>query len=350
MQNTRDLTLTQGATIREALSVIDGASAKIALVTDDRGRLVGTVSDGDIRRGMLRGLVIGDAVDEVMNRTPLTFKPGDSRAEVSRVARERRIAYIPVIDEAGILTGLYSEDELERASEKPNLVVLMAGGLGTRLRPLTHRKPKPMLEVGGRPILETIIAGFAERGFRRFVICTNYMSEVIRDHFGDGSRLGIEIRYVHERNRLGTAGALSLLDERPTEPFFVMNGDLLTNVDYTNLVRFHYEHDAAATVCVRRQTWQIPYGVIEMRDGVVVSITEKPTQDLFVNAGIYLVNPSAVDQVPRDEFFDMPDLLERLVAQGQTVVSFPIHEYWIDVGHKQEYDKANTEFDTYFDV
>ncbi len=350
MQGTADLTLPEGATIREAMALIDNATVKIALVADARGRLLGTVSDGDIRRGMLRGLAIDDQVTGVMNRDPLTFGPGDSRDEIRRLKRERHIAHIPVIDGDGVLTGIYSDDELERAGEKPNLVVLMAGGLGTRLRPLTHKTPKPMLEVGGRPILETIITGFANRGFRRFVVCVNYMSDVIRSYFGDGTDLGVDIAYVHESKRLGTAGALSLLDERPTDPFFVMNGDLLTNVNYKELLRFHFEHDATATVCVRRQKWQIPYGVVETRDGVVVSITEKPCHDIFVNAGIYLVNPEVVDLIPRDQFFDMPDLLERLVDDRRTVVSFPIHEYWIDVGQKQEYDKANTEFDTYFDV
>ena len=220
----------------------------------------------------------------------------------------------------------------------------MVGGLGTRLRPLTKDMPKPMLKVGNKPILQTIVEKFAEYGFVNITMCVNFNASIIRDYFGDGKEFGVNIDYVLEQKRMGTAGALSLLKERPSEPFFVMNGDLLTNVNFEHIFNYHTLHKATATMCVREYDYEVPYGVVKMNDNKITAIAEKPVQKFFVSAGIYMLSPEILDLIPQDEFYDMPTLFEKAIAQDKNVISFPIHEYWIDIGRLEEYQKANEEY------
>jgi len=224
----------------------------------------------------------------------------------------------------------------------------MVGGLGTRLRPLTENTPKPMLPVGGKPILQTIVEKFVKYGFINIVMCVGYKSNIIQDFFGDGSKLGANISYVFEEKRMGTAGALSLLPEQPDKPFFVMNGDLLTNVNFEHLLDFHLENNSLATMCVREYDFQVPYGVVNVENGKILSIEEKPVQKFFVSAGIYMLSPDCISHIPKNEFFDMPTLFEKLISMDKNTVSFPLREYWLDIGRMEEYEKANQEYHKVF--
>ena len=224
----------------------------------------------------------------------------------------------------------------------------MVGGLGTRLRPLTETTPKPMLKVGNKPILQTIVEKFAEYGYTDIVMCVNYKSDIIQDYFKDGSDFGVNIEYILEEQRMGTAGALSLLKDKPNEPFFVMNGDLLTNVNFEHLHNYHIATNSVATMCVREYDFQVPYGVVNIKDSKIVSIEEKPTHKFFVSAGIYMLSAKVLDYIPNNEFYDMPTLFEKLIGLSENTVSFPIREYWLDIGRMEEYKKANDEYSEVF--
>ena len=252
------------------------------------------------------------------------------------------------MDNDGNLIGIEVLDELVVRKSKTNKVVLMVGGLGTRLRPLTENIPKPMLNVGGKPILQTIIEKFVSYGFVNIVMCVGYKSDVIQDFFGDGMKFGANIEYVFEEKRMGTAGALSLLRTKPDEPFFVMNGDLLTNVNFEHLLDFHMSNNSVATMCVREYDFQVPYGVVNVEDGAILSIEEKPVHKFFVSAGIYMLNPKCIDMIPENEFYDMPTLFENLIEMQKHTISFPLREYWLDIGRIEEYEKANSEYDDVF--
>ncbi|MCF6173216.1 MAG: NTP transferase domain-containing protein [Campylobacteraceae bacterium] len=222
----------------------------------------------------------------------------------------------------------------------------MVGGLGTRLRPLTETTPKPMLPVGGKPILQTIVERFASYGFVNIVMCVGYKSNIIQDYFGDGSRFGVNIEYVLENKRMGTAGALSLLSDaqKPKEPFFVMNGDLLTNMNFENMLEFHSSNNSKATMAVREYDFQVPYGVVNVDNGKIINIEEKPVHKFFVSAGIYMLNPDAIELIPNNEFYDMPTLFEKYIELGENTMSFPLREYWLDIGRIEEYEQANSEY------
>ena len=220
----------------------------------------------------------------------------------------------------------------------------MVGGLGSRLRPLTETTPKPMLKVGNKPILQTIVEKFAEYGFSDIIMCVNYKSNIIQDYFGDGSAFGVSIEYILEEQRMGTAGALSLLTSSPHEPFFVMNGDLLTNVNFEHLLDYHINQHALATMCVREYDFQVPYGVVNVEGNLIRSIVEKPIHKFFVSAGIYMLSPEVIDYIPKNEFYDMPTLFEALMNKDQRTISFPIREYWLDIGRMEEYERANNEY------
>lgn len=338
--------IAEGASIREALQVID--AMRIGLVVDDGRRLKGSVTDGDIRRGLLRSVSLDDPVSSVMNVRPHTAAAHLTRAEIRAMPEAAAYRFIPVVDAGGRVVGVEGVVSAVSPEVKSNRVVLMAGGLGKRLRPLTETIPKPMLKVGSRPLLETILMHIAEQGFRHFFISVNYKGEIVRDHFGDGSRWNVSVRYIEESKRMGTAGALSLLPDRPSEPIVVMNGDLLTKVDLLHLLDFHAEHGAAATMCVREYDFQVPFGVVNFDGSKILGVEEKPVQRFFVNAGIYVLDPSVLDMVSEDEFLDMPSLFNRLVAAGHEAAVFPIREYWADIGRMDDLLRANGEFDEVF--
>ncbi|PWC09728.1 nucleotidyltransferase family protein [Brenneria corticis] len=326
--------------IREALEIIDAEAIRIALVVTSDRKLLGTVTDGDIRRGLLRNLKMDEPVQLVMNKNPTVASPEVSRKKLLQMMEEISVLSIPILN-GEYLVGLETVHDM---SEKPiyeNPVFLMAGGFGTRLKPLTDSCPKPLLKVGDKPILETTLNNFISHGFKNFYISTHYMPEMIMDHFGDGSKWGVNITYVYENNPLGTGGALGLLPKDiPQLPLLMMNGDVLTNVDYQNLLKFHNEGKADATMCVREYQYQIPYGVVTGKGNKIVEMVEKPVQHYYVNAGIYVISPKLFNSVEKDKKIDMPTLLEEEIKKMGEVLMFPIHEYWLDIGRMDDFKKA----------
>jgi dTDP-glucose pyrophosphorylase len=334
--------------LREALETIDRAGCQIALVVDTNRRLLGTLSDGDARRGLLRGLNLGDRVEVAMHKAPTCARAGETRHSILATMRRLGLHQIPVLDAAGRVVGLETVDDYLATPAREHWVVIMAGGLGSRLEVLTRDTPKPMLKVGARPLLETIVRGYAEQGFRRFYIAVNYKSEQIEAHFGDGSALGVDIRYLREQTRLGTAGPLSMLPERPMLPVVVTNADLLTKEDYGRMVDRHVEADADATMAVRDYEMQVPFGVVRERDGRIEAIEEKPVQRFVVSAGMYVLSPQALDLVPRNEFFDMPSLFGAMVERGMRTRCHAIDGYWLDIGRPPDFERANMDFNEVF--
>ena len=348
MKNIEVIKLKQNATIKEALGIIDSGAIQIALVVDDNDKLIGTLTDGDIRRGILKGLDLDSSIETIVFKEPAVAKISSTKEEILKLALSRKLHQIPVVDDNGRVLGIKEIEELVEPKIKTNRVILMVGGLGTRLRPLTQDTPKPMLKVGNKPILQTIVEKFAEYGFVNITMCVNFNASIIRDYFGDGREFGVNIDYVLEQKRMGTAGALSLLKERPSEPFFVMNGDLLTNVNFEHIFNYHMLNKATATMCVREYDYEVPYGVVKMNDNKIIEIAEKPVQKFFVSAGIYMLSPEILDLIPQDEFYDMPTLFEKLIKLSKNVISFPIREYWLDIGRMEEYQRANEEYKEVF--
>lgn len=344
MNNFKKILLPQDATIRCALEIIDSGSLKIALVADPTQKLLGTLTDGDIRRAILAGRGLDDSIETIYFRTPTTCGINDSKEKILQLAIAHKLYQIPIVDSDGIIVGIAEVDELLQPAQRANKIVLMAGGLGTRLSPLTDTTPKPMLHVGNKPILETIIENFAKYGYTEIILSVNYKSHIIEEYFGNGSAYGVKIQYVHESKRMGTAGALALIRNSLTEPFFVMNGDLLTNINFEHMHDYHLSHDAVATMAVREYDFQVPYGVVNVSEGRILSIEEKPTHKFFVSAGIYMLSPSVLTYIPDDEFFDMPTLFEKLILNEKNAVSFPIREYWLDIGRMSDYERANNEY------
>jgi len=340
--------LSPSQAIKTALEIIDSEALRVALVVGDDNRLLGVVTDGDIRRGLLVGKGLDSPVSEVMNPNPITAKASSSREELIELMNKLDILFIPLIDD-GKLTGLETlHGALVDKPSYENPVFIMAGGFGTRLRPLTDSCPKPMLKIGNKPILETVIRSFVKAGFVNFYISTHYMPDQIINYFGDGSDLGIKITYVHEDEPLGTGGALGLLPESlPTDlPLILMNGDVLTKVDFQRLIDFHQQNQADATMCVREYDYQIPYGVINGEGNKITSMVEKPIQRFFVNAGIYVVSPRVIKSVPKNYRIDMPTLLERHMEERNNVLMFPIHEYWLDIGRMDDFNRAQADIHT----
>jgi dTDP-glucose pyrophosphorylase/predicted transcriptional regulator len=331
----------------ETLRRIDQGSLQLAIV-ERAGKIVGTVTDGDVRRALLGGIGLDASVDVVMNRTPITAPVGISNLAALNLMRRHSIHQLPIVDAEGKVVEVKLIDDLALGQQSDHWVVLMAGGLGSRLKPITDDVPKPLIRVGDKPILETVLGGFVKAGFGKFFISVNYKSEMIREYFGDGSAWGVDISYLEENERLGTAGALSLLPERPKQPFFVMNGDLLTTVNFEQMLKYHRAHQAFSTVCVREHSVTVPFGVIDLDDYRLLGIREKPTQKFFVNAGVYLLDPSVLDHLAGNEVVDMPTLIGRTIADGKQAVVFPLREYWIDVGRLDDLQRASDEFQRIF--
>jgi dTDP-glucose pyrophosphorylase len=332
------------STLREALLKIDAASTQMALVTDRERHLLGTVSDGDIRRGLLKGLSLGDPVAKCMCAVPTTVRAGETREAVLSAMRRAGVHQIPIVDADGVLVGLEIVNDFLIPEARQNWVVIMVGGLGKRLGELTESTPKPMLKVGARPLLETILRSYIDQGFRHFYLAVNYKAELIEAHFGDGAALDAEIRYLREDKALGTAGALSLLPDVPADPFFVANGDLLMKIDYQEMLDKHVEAGAAATMAVREYEFQIPYGVVREENGAIYRIEEKPVCRSLVSAGTYVLSPEALQLVPQNAHYDMPTLFQDLITRGRRTNCCRVHGYWLDIGHMSDYLKANQDF------
>jgi dTDP-glucose pyrophosphorylase/predicted transcriptional regulator len=330
----------ENVSLRTAMEALNLGGVEIALVVDRDGILLGTMTDGDVRRAILSGASLEDAASRFMCRSFTAVSPSTSRAEVLDLMRARVYGQIPVVDGNGRLVGVHLLQEILGASPRPNLAVVMAGGRGERLRPLTDSIPKPMIKVAGRPILERIVLHLVGFGIRRIFFSMNYLGEVIERHFGDGRTLGCRIEYLKEEKPLGTGGALSLLPERPEHPVIVLNGDVLTQFNAGNMLAFHADHGHKATVGVHEYIHTVPYGVVEQADDRVTGIREKPVERWLVNAGIYIIDPDLIGRVPKDTNFPLPVLLEECLDRGETVGAFHIKEDWIDVGHPVELSRA----------
>lgn len=344
------LLLKPSATLRDAMKAMTATRCGIVLVAGPGRRLLGVVADTDLRRALLAGAELAEPVVRALNARPITMRAGLPREEVSELFRSTRKPYIPVVDAKGRLLELAAYAEFAAIPRRyPHRVVLMAGGEGLRLRPLTSNTPKPMLKLGDKPILEHLIEQLAAAGFVHFVLTVNYLAEQIRAHFGDGSRWGVEIEYLEETRPLGTVGALSLLKPRPKDPVLVMNGDVLTKVNFGALLDFHASEKGLATLCVKRHEIQVPYGVVELAGRRLSLFTEKPTHRFLINAGIYVLDPRALALIPRGKPFDMPQLLKALRSRRKSAVAcFPIEEYWLDIGSPREFERASVEFGEVF--
>jgi len=344
----QDMIISPASAVRDAMAAIDRGAHQIALVVDTGGFLTATVTDGDIRRNLLRGINLDDPITEVIHGDPLTVRSSASAEDIRKLMRKSGLNHIPILDDQGRLTDLAWIGDLSATTSLDTHVVIMAGGLGMRLRPLTETLPKPMLSVGGKPLLELIISNLTNQGFGRFTISLNYLGHIVREYFGDGARLNAEIDYVEETEKMGTAGALSLLPERPQNPFLVMNGDLLTSIRFKSLLDFHAETSPAATMCAREFSMEVPYGVIETQATSLIKIREKPIHNHLVNAGIYVLTPNVLDMLETGIPLDMPMLLERLMGAGDKVSVFPISEYWMDIGQAEDLERAQQEYDMIF--
>ena len=343
MARWQEIIVTKNQTLFETMRIIDQTSLQFAVVVDEENHLLGTVTDGDIRRGILRGEGLEVPITSIMNPNPFSAKSGLKTNTYKQLMKSKKLKQLPIVNDRNQIVDIVFIDHLEISINK-NQVILMLGGLGTRLRPLTNDIPKPMLKVGNKPIVETIIDGFKQYGYTNFIFSVNYKKEVIQDYFQTGEVFGVTIDYIEEIKRMGTAGALSLLENRPTEPFFVMNGDLLTQVNFDRLMQLHQEQKAVATMCVREYEYQIPYGVIETDGTELMAIKEKPVHRSFVNAGIYVLSPEVFDYIPVDTFYDMPTLFGTLIERGKKTSVFPIHEYWLDIGQVDDFNRANEQY------
>jgi dTDP-glucose pyrophosphorylase len=336
----RTALVSMDATLQDVIRNLDETALQIAIVIDGDGRLVGTLTDGDIRRGLLRGLSLSSSIEPMIWREPLVAPPELPRDVVLQLMQVNKVHQLPVVDESRHVVGLHVWDDLMVPSARTNTMVIMAGGRGTRLLPHTEQCPKPMLPIGGKPMLEHIIERARAEGFTHFVLAVHHLAHMIDAHFGDGARWGVSIADLRETAPLGTAGAIGLLAPAPAEPFVVSNGDVLTDVRYAELLDFHVRHGAVATMAVRQHEWQHPFGVVRTRGVDIVGYDEKPVTRTHINAGIYVLDPSALAALTPGEPCDMPALFSRLQADGARTIVYPMHEPWLDVGRAADLARA----------
>lgn len=348
MDEWKKILIPPGTEIQKTIEMIDKNGMQIAFVIDENQKLLGTVTDGDIRRGLLKGISLSHSVKEIMNERPVTIPVMNNKKSVLQILKVNKLRHLPVVDDWGKVIGIERLDELIQPEKTDHLVVIMAGGLGKRLSPLTDHCPKPMLNIGGKPILETTILNLMDQGFRRFCISVHYKAEQIKGYFGDGAKWGAEILYVQEEMMLGTAGPLSLLPVKTDKPILVMNGDILTKLSMDQMIAFHESHHAHATVAVRTYDYQVPYGVIKASKDRLIGFEEKPVYSSLVNAGIYAINPEVIERIPKNTCFDMDQLLKKMLLDEEPLSIFPIREYWIDIGTMREFNRAVEEYNEVF--
>lgn len=339
----RKAILPVSATLQQVIHNLNQSTVKIVMVVNESGELEGTISDGDIRRGLLKGLELSSPITSIIHRNALVVPPKMGRNMIIQLMVANKIQQIPVVNEHHHVLGLHLWDEIALPPVRANLMVIMAGGMGTRLRPHTESCPKPLLTVAGKPILEHIIERAKLQGFKHFVLAVHYRGHMIEDYFGNGEHLGVRIDYLREQSPLGTAGALSLLKPQPTEPFVVTNGDVITDIRYGELLDFHICYAAAATMAVRTHEWQHPFGVVQTQGVEIVGFEEKPIVRSHINAGVYVLAPNALNVLSANAYCDMPTLFERLQASSMRTVAYPMHEPWLDVGRPDDLAVANNQ-------
>lgn len=349
MKNWHSILLHQSSTIRDAMRSLDKGSLRICLLVNENNQLLGTVTDGDIRRALLRDANMDDAVSLVMNTNPITTEQDSSREQRLQLMNQHDLTAIPIVDAANKVVGLETLHQAMAPQKHDNPVFIMAGGFGTRLHPLTDHCPKPMLRVGDKPMLEHLINQFVKQGFHHFYISTHFMPELIHKHFGDGSNWGVSITYIHEQNPLGTGGALGLLPKNlPKLPLIMMNGDVLTQVDFTKLLEHHLSQKFDATMCVREDEHRIPFGVIETEQQLITNMVEKPTYRYKINTGIYVLNPEIIAKVEANHRIDLPTLLEQNRLAGKRIGTYTSYDYWLDIGQMKDYQKAQQDIERLF--
>lgn len=339
----RQAILPASATVEQAIRNLNDVSIKLTMVVNEAGALLGTISDGDIRRGLLKGLDLNSPITSVIRHNAIVVPPSMEREMVMQLMQANKIKQIPVVDHQNRVIGLHLRDEITTPSTRSNLMVIMAGGLGMRLRPHTEKCPKPLLPVAGKPMLEHIICRAKIEGFNHFVLAIHYLGHMIEAHFGKGHELGVQIDYLREPTPLGTAGALGLLNLSQSLPFIVTNGDVITDIRYGELLDFHTRHDAVATMAVRLHEWQHPFGVVQTQGIEIVGFEEKPIAKSHINAGVYVLDPVALQLLNAGDHCDMPTLFERLKMQGKRTIAYPMHEPWLDVGRPEDLNLANSE-------
>ena len=334
--------------INKVIEVIDLNSQQIAIVTDEEGKLMGTVTDGDIRRGIMKGISLSSPVSLIMNPHPITIPRLVDKNSIIDILKTNKIRHLPVIDAERHVLGVERLEEQLTNPHNNSWVVIMAGGRGKRLRPLTDNCPKPMLKIGEKPLLQIILDQLIRQGFTRFYISVNYKAAQIKDYFGDGSKLGAEIHYIDEKKRMGTAGSLSLIPVDTGEPILVFNGDILTKLSIEQLIDFHREHQAKATIAVTKYDFQVPYGLIKTSHDHLVGFEEKPVFSGFINAGIYVLNPEVLHYIPKNSYFDMNNLFKLLLENKEPVSIFSIREYWTDIGEMKSFYLACKDYENVF--
>ncbi|WP_026882562.1 nucleotidyltransferase family protein [Clostridium akagii] len=345
----KNLLINYNDSILRAMQLINLNSKGILFVVDDDSKLVGTITDGDIRRAILSGLPLNMDISKIYNGNCIYCNKDISANEVKKHFIEKKIKLLPVVDANKTIVNYFEIDDLidYNKLEKENTVFIMAGGLGTRLSPLTDDLPKPMLKVGNKPILQTIIEQFRNYGFKNILISINYKADVIENYFRDGKDFDVSIKYIKETKRLGTAGSIKLAKQYLNKPFFVINGDILTNVNYYNLLHYHNENNYEMTIGSRIYETQIPYGVLNIDESCVTSLVEKPTINHLVSGGLYVLNPDIIDNIPDNEYFDITQLIDKLIHKKERVGSFPITDYWMDIGKVEDFYKANKDIEKY---
>jgi dTDP-glucose pyrophosphorylase/predicted transcriptional regulator len=338
----KKIILKSNSTMKEAIKVLNDEALRIIMVVDNNQKLIGTIADGDIRRAIFDHKDMKVHLGEIMHKTPITISDQLSEKQVISLMKEKDVLQIPILDSEGIVMGLKTLQNTYDVEVHENTVFLMAGGFGTRLQPLTENVPKPLLKIGASPILEIILKQLIDSGFRNFVISTHYKAQMLKDYFGDGSKWDVNISYVYEESPLGTAGSLGLLPKKNNDlPVLIMNGDLLTKVDFNSFLNFHNNQNGVASMCVREYDIEVPFGVVESVNQKLTNILEKPTHKFFVNAGIYILSQSLIDKLDGLARIDMTTLLENQIKEGLEVNIFPLHEYWLDIGHLEQFEQAN---------
>ena len=333
--------LPMNASIQEAIINLDKTGIKIVLIEDEQGAFIGTLSDGDIRRGLLRGLQLHESIEKIIEIDPLVVTPDIKLEAVKQIMREAKIHQIPVIGKQKKIVDIYLWDRLDLPQLRSNTMIIMAGGLGVRLRPHTNTCPKPMLPVGGKPMLEHIIERAKRDGINKFLLSVHYLGETIENYFEDGKKFGVSINYLREGEPSGTAGALRLISPTPSEPVIVTNGDVLSDLRYGDILDFHLNRKAVATMAVKPHQWQHPYGVIQLSGDQITGIDEKPIIETHINAGVYVLSREVFNFIGKSGRYDMTTLFSHLLADGLSVTAYPLYEQWLDVGIPDDLNRAN---------
>lgn len=339
--NLKNVLIHSDCIIKEVLEKLNTGAKGIVLVVDDENKLIGTITDGDVRRAILKGASIDEKINGIVHKNPVYVEEGADKEKIKDIFIRRAVKQIPIVDKERVIVDLISINDILIPEGKEYPVVIMAGGLGTRLKDLTKEVPKPMLKVGQDPILHHIINNFKQYGYNKILITVNYKAKIIENYFQDGYAYGVKISYIRERERLGTAGGIMLAEEYLNKPFFVMNGDIFTNLNVDNMMNYHLDNEFDLTIAVRKYSNRIPYGVITTNGNMVRSIIEKPETECLINGGIYCLNPKIVKLIPKGKYYEITDLINSCIEQGLKVGYYEIKEYWMDIGKLDDYYKVN---------